>query len=419
VNKEDGVTRWIVATGHVYEEQGKAGRLIGTVQDVTEQKRAEQELLEQNRYLEQEDRRKEFFLATLGHELRNPLAALDGAIRVLARGGRSAAELQPMMTEHVAQLTNLINDLLDVSRVTRGRITLHKVRMDMTQAVKAAAAAVRSSVRAKEQELEIDMPEAVYIHGDRTRLEQVVANLLSNATKYTGEGGRIAVGLRCDDEEVELVVRDEGRGLTQQQIENAFEPFTQENPGEGGLGIGLPLVRGLVELHGGSVSAESDGPGTGCTFTVRFPVGECEESDAEESAPQAESSLPSRPRVLIVDDVRDAADMLALLLQSQGAETRCAYGGQEAIDLAREWRPSIALVDIGLPDMSGYEVARSVRSQLGASAPRLIAVTGYGQPTDRAAALEAGFDVHLVKPASADQLLRALCAPPDEARVAT
>jgi CheY-like chemotaxis protein/anti-sigma regulatory factor (Ser/Thr protein kinase) len=278
--------------------------------------------------------------------------------------------------------------------------------MDMTQAVKAAAAAVRSSVRAKEQELEIDMPEAVYIHGDRTRLEQVVANLLSNATKYTGEGGRIAVGLRCDDEEVELVVRDEGRGLTQQQIENAFEPFTQENPGEGGLGIGLPLVRGLVELHGGSVSAESDGPGTGCTFTVRFPVGECEESDAEESAPQAESSLPSRPRVLIVDDVRDAADMLALLLQSQGAETRCAYGGQEAIDLAREWRPSIALVDIGLPDMSGYEVARRLRAEQGGDQLLLLAVTGFGDPGTADKAQQAGFDERLLKPLDHRQLTR-------------
>ncbi len=386
----------------LYDRAGNLTHLIPSGLDITSRKVAEEELRAKTRQLEEESRRRELFLATLGHELRNPLAAVDGALKVVESGAREPADILRMLTRHVGQLSALIDDLLEVSRIARGKITLRKTAADLVEVVQAAVESVRSNLRAKGQRLSLSLPNELRVEGDEIRLQQIVSNLLSNASKYSLEGGRVDVRVLCEDDEAFIVVEDQGRGLDQSEVEMIFEPFVQKEPGAGGLGIGLSLVRGLVELHGGSIQAASEGPGRGSVFTARIPIGEparLEPVQRVESPP-----LPDSLRVLVIDDARDLADTHALLLRMRGAETQCAYTGAEGIERARAWNPQAVLVDLGLPDMTGYDVARAIRNAAGGEHLLLLAVTGFSESSIEEQVRSAGFDARLVKPVDLEAL---------------
>jgi two-component system CheB/CheR fusion protein len=365
-------------------------------------------LREKTKLLEQEDERKEFFLATLGHELRNPLAALANAMKVIQEGSGDPDELHPMMAAQIEQLKLLINDLLEIARVTRGTITLRKSRTDLVRVVGAAAQSVKSSVQSKSQNLDLLTPESLLVVADETRMQQILVNLMSNASKFTPAHGHIEVVVARRNDQAFLSVRDEGCGLASADQEKIFEPFVQKDPRRGGLGIGLALVKRLVELHGGSIAVESEGIDRGATFTIQIPMGDVSREELPEipPAPSADK-LPSSTRVLIIDDSVDGADSLRMLLQLRGANARCAYTGAEGLERVRSWRPHIALVDIGLPDITGYDVAKQVRAEIGDEIV-LIAMTGFGDTSAERSAFAAGFNEHLVKPVDHEQFYRIL-----------
>jgi two-component system CheB/CheR fusion protein len=364
-------------------------------------------LSEKTRELQEEDERKGFFLATLGHELRNPLAVLDNALHALQltepgrRAERFENELLPMVSTQVNQLKRLVDDLLEVSRITRGTITLSKARVDLVAILRAAIEAHAEDVRERAQIVTVSAPDTLWVHGDELRLLQIVSNLISNASKYSAKRGRVEVRLHEAAGSAVLVVRDHGRGIEARNLSRIFEPFVQTDPGTGGLGIGLPLVKRLVELHGGSVTAESPGAGQGSTFTVRLPIGD--PTGARPVAKDADlKQLPEGIRMLIIEDGRDNADSLAILLRAQGAEVRCAYSGAEGLEQAHRWMPAVILIDIGLPYMSGFEVARRIAQQNHRAL--LVATTGFSDPDTERRAKDAGFAVRLVKPIDLDQL---------------
>jgi two-component system CheB/CheR fusion protein len=372
--------------------------------DFIERAKSANSLREKTIQLEEEDERKGFFLATLGHELRNPLATLDGAMRLIEEGVRNAAELQPVMSTQIEHLKQLVNDLLEISHITRGTLSLRKSPVDLARVVRGAAKSVEDSVREKEQKLILPAPtDSLSILGDETRLEQVIANLLGNASKYTQREGTVEVVLGRAGGDAVITVRDDGRGLARAEFHRIFEPFAQTDPGVGGLGIGLALVKRLVELHGGSVAAHSEGLGRGSVFTVRLPIGEVDDAADAGDGRHLLPPFPPSTRVLVVDDARDHTDTLTLLLQVHGAETVGVYTGGEGIEQARSFRPQVALIDIGLPDMPGYEVARRIREQLG-DGILLLAVTGFGDPIAERKALQAGFDERIVKPVDHERL---------------
>jgi two-component system CheB/CheR fusion protein len=409
VARADGTESWIQVRGQIFVDEASGGvrlvRAAGVVLDVTLRRRNEEALHEKSAALEQEAKSRERFLATLGHELRNPLAALDSAMRLIERGIRTPEQVQTLLGSHIRQLTNLVNDLLDVSRIAHGKITLNVARTDLVKVVQAAARSVQSSIRVREQDLRLTLTERVEVQGDATRLEQIVANLLTNASKFTADGGRIDVTIDRDDRQATIAVRDEGRGLERDQLETIFEPFTQGSAAGGGLGIGLALVRSLVELHGGTVTAESEGLGRGSLFAVQLPIGLLTEDGESAVAPWvAACQLSAKLRVLVVDDLNDAADTLALLLESVGAETTCAYNGADGLRMAETWKPDVAIVDIGLPDITGYEVAEQIRAAENGQRMLLLAVTGYSDSSTESRARDAGFDARLLKPISFDAL---------------
>jgi PAS domain S-box-containing protein len=417
VRRADGQWRWIESWGQPRFglDESYLGH-VGTSADVTDRKLAEQAAREKSEMLEEDDRRKDLFLATLGHELRNPLAVLDLELRLLADGTRDVAESLPRFASQVDQLTLLVNDLLEVSRVTRGKLVLRKARIDLAEVVRSAVDSVAEDIREQKHALVLDLPVGLAIEGDSLRLEQVVVNLLSNASKYTPEGGRIEVGLGADAYEAVLTVRDTGRGLKPDQIERVFEPFVQAAPMADGLGLGLALVRGLVELHGGTVKIESAGLGRGCLVTVRIPVGEIE-AVPEAPAPPVIDALARPVRVLVVDDEKAYAESLTLLLDRLGAETAVAGTASEGIAQARSFRPEVMLVDIQLPDSTGYEVVKRVRAEAWAEGVRFLAITGFGNAESEHLAREAGFEVRLVKPVDPHALyevMRSVAAGPPE-----
>jgi signal transduction histidine kinase/integral membrane sensor domain MASE1/ActR/RegA family two-component response regulator len=373
----------------------------------TERKRAEEALMEA-------DRRKDEFLAMLAHELRNPLAPVRNALHVLrspAADADAAARARGVLERQVQHLTRLVDDLLDVSRVMRGRIELHKEPLDLGAAVARAVETVQPLMDARGHELTVELPaEPVPLEADLVRLAQVFANLLHNAAKYTEPGGDIRLSAAREDAGVVVRVRDNGVGIAADLLPHVFELFVQADRSiarsHGGLGIGLTVVRRLVEMHGGSVTAHSDGPDRGSEFVVRLPV------SAATLPPPGKSGGPGGPaparRVLVVDDNADAADSLAQLLRLAGHEVRVAYDGPAALEAARTYRPDAVLLDIGLPGMSGYEVAKLLRTQPGPRPTLLVAVTGYGRQEDRRRSREAGFDVHLTKPVDPHELERVL-----------
>ncbi len=371
--------------------------------------------------LREDDRRKDEFLAMLAHELRNPLAAIDGAVQV-AEGADADEQLawaREVIGRQTKQLSRLIDDLLDISRITQGKIQLRREPLDLAAAVARAVESVRPQVDARRHMLEVDVgPGPLPVEADPSRIEQVLGNLLTNAAKYTPDGGRIRLSARREGGEVVVEVEDSGVGIAPEMLPRIFDAFTQVEQtidrSQGGLGIGLTLVRRLVELHGGSVSARSEGPGRGSTFTVRLPAADCDIPARPGAAgPASRDGSRPRPRVLVVDDSADTARAMARLLGVEGYDVRVAHDGRAALDAAREHRPDVILLDIGLPGMNGYEVARAVRRDPDLAGVTLIAISGYGQDHDRRRSLDSGFDHHLVKPVDYGVLYELLAAVPN------
>jgi signal transduction histidine kinase/CheY-like chemotaxis protein len=364
--------------------------------------------------LEQQDRRKDEFLAMLGHELRNPLTAILGAVYLLqhARGPEVAVRQPPIIERQARHLSRLVNDLLDVSRVTLGKITLERQPIDLREV---ASRCVQTYQSVASHQLTLTLTERpVIVDGDLVRLEQVLSNLVTNALKYTPHGGHVRVSVRREADEALLTVEDDGSGIDAALLTSIFELFTQATPtldrSHGGLGLGLSLVKSLVERHGGHVHAHSDGLGRGSEFVVRLPLAANDLSPHTD--PDVVPAATTGTWVLVVEDNEDARATMQLLLEMWGYTVETAADGQEGLDKALARPPAVAIVDIGLPKLDGYELARQIRAQTDGP-PRLIAVTGYGQPEDRRQALAAGFDHHLSKPVDAEALALLLrsCAP--------
>ena len=417
VLSDDGGFRWIRSVGRAtLDERDQPEQFIGVVMEVTERKRAEEALRES-------DRRKDEFLATLAHELRNPLAPLANALEIIKRSADRPAVLEQsrvMMERQLSHIVRLVDDLLDVSRISRDRLELKKERVDLNRIARDAVDGCRSAIDAAGQELTVDLvSDPVWLHADPVRLVQVLSNLLANASKFTGPGGRIRLEVSRRSGEAAATVSDTGIGIAAAELPRVFDLFTQidATPGHhaAGLGIGLALVKRLVEMHGGSVSAESGGPGRGSRFRVTLPTAESIADPAPAAAPSEPPSLSSR-RILVVDDNRDAAASLGLLLETLGGEAEVAYDGEEALAKVRERRPDLVLLDIGLPGMSGHEVCRALRTEMPNGKTVIVAVTGWGQEQDRRRSREAGFDAHLVKPVTPADLLTLLAALPSARR---
>ncbi|MGI4721637.1 MAG: ATP-binding protein [Janthinobacterium lividum] len=377
--------------------------------DVTVRKRVEDELRAANRQKDQ-------FLAMLAHELRNPLAPITTAAQLLQRGtldpqrARHASDIIVRQAEH---MTDLVNDLLDVSRVTRGLAEIEKEDLDVTSVVHGAVEQVRPLLDMKRHELKLELwQQPLHVSGDRTRLVQVVSNILNNAAKYTPSGGRITLRVRSEDGEAVIAVCDNGQGIDPQVLPYIFDLFTQAertpDRSQGGLGIGLALVKSLVALHGGRVAAYSEGANQGSEFVIRLPL--LQSPPVEEEAPGEAHAHEGPVRVLVVDDNADAAQMLATLLEAHGHAVSVEYDGTGGLARAVRERPEVMLLDIGLPDIDGHELARRLRASPETAQATLVALTGYGQSDDRERAYEAGFDRHLVKPADLSELLRILAA---------
>ncbi|HVL74809.1 MAG TPA: ATP-binding protein [Noviherbaspirillum sp.] len=366
--------------------------------------------------LRQADRRKDEFLAMLAHELRNPLAPISAAAQLLRLGRldeertRQTSELIARQVDH---MTSLVNDLLDVSRVTRGLIILDRKQQDLRRIASDAVDQVRPLLDMRGHRLHVALPDTpALVHGDDKRLVQVLANLLNNAAKYTPTGGDIRLNVALLDEEVELSVIDNGIGMDPELQSHVFELFTQaertSDRSQGGLGLGLALVKSIVELHGGRVAAYSEGDGKGSAFSVRLPRSVSVAAPAAQPEQQAWRAAGGQARVLVVDDNHDAADSLAAFLLAAGYDVHVSYDPFDAIERARVLVPQVCLLDIGLPGMDGHALARRLRTLPGMADGLLIAVSGYGQPQDREAALAAGFDRHLVKPVDVPALARLL-----------
>jgi signal transduction histidine kinase len=390
------------------DASGNVRGAISAFVDITARVQAEE-------WLREADRRKDEFLAMLSHELRNPLAPILNAVGVLKRPGLSDERLEwarEVIERQVENLTRLVDDLLDVSRIAQGKIALKRENLDLAAVVARALETSRPLIEARKHKLTVKLPpQPVRLNGDLIRLAQVISNLLSNAAKYTGEGGAIRLTVETVNDEVVVRVEDNGIGIPAEDLQRIFDLFIQAeralDRAQGGLGIGLTLARGVVEMHGGRIEAFSDGPGRGSQFVARLPAlvdapgGACESSFVVKDAGIGASKTC---RVLVVDDNVDSAESLSVVLALEGHKTKTAHDGPSALELARAFRPQVTLLDLGLPGMSGYEVARELRKQPGGRKAKLIALTGYGQEEDRRKSREAGFDHHLTKPVDYDAL---------------
>lgn len=391
-------------------DTGQPIRIIGSVIDITERKRMELTLRDA-------DKRKDEFLAMLAHELRNPLAPLRTVIALLQRKqshDKQTDDFLELMQRQVTHLTRLVDDLLEVSRITQGRIALQREPLLVGSVIYSAVEDVAAMTQAHGQSLTVDIPKVtMWICGDATRLSQIFVNILNNASKYTPDGGNISIGVRADDAHITITIEDSGVGISADLLPNVFDLFAQGertlDRSKGGLGIGLSLVRKLVHLHDGAISIHSRGPGRGTTVVVHLPQLAHHEALAGAVGHETPQSETHRAlRVLIVDDNRDAADSLAILCDTEGHLTCVAYDSANALDRAQAFGPDVALLDIGLPDINGYELAERLRARGGGLTPTLIAITGYGQADDRLRAQAAGFDHHFVKPVEIDRLLKVL-----------
>jgi PAS domain S-box-containing protein len=360
------------------------------------------------------DRRKNEFLATLAHELRNPLAPIRSGLQILRLANERAAREQAreMMERQLGQMVRLVDDLLDISRITRNKLELRKARIPLASVIENAVETTRPLLDLKAHALTVTLPsQAVYLDADLTRLAQVFWNLLNNAAKYTDPGGRIELSAECQAEEAVVTVRDNGIGISGEALPSLFTIFSQVDHSlersQGGLGIGLALVKGLVEMHGGSVAADSAGVGGGSKFVVRLPLAQAGPQETNASASEVGRDSSGR-RILVVDDNRDAAASLSMMLSLLGHDTRTAHDGLEALDVAAAFRPEIVLLDIGMPKLNGYDVARRIRQEPWGANIVLVACTGWGYEEDRRRSDDAGFDQHMVKPVDPQALMKLL-----------
>jgi len=415
---KEGDLRWFYMHADWYREKDdQPYELSGVSVDIQNLKSAEAELRVAFDKLKEADARKDEFLAMLAHELRNPLAPIRAAaevLRVAPLSEHEVRETSEVIARQAEHMTSLVDDLLDVSRVTRGLVKLKKERLDVRHIVHDAVEQVNPMIGSRSHRLALHLtPLPAIVMGDKKRLVQVIANLLNNAAKFTPEGGRIEVKTQLVDDTVLLSVIDDGVGMEPDVAERVFDLFAQAertpDRSSGGLGLGLALVKSLVELHGGTVKCCSDGLGKGSRFTVCLPLLADANKDADQGAGDPRSVAPRFAlRVLVVDDNQDAAQMLGMLLKASGHEVMIEYGPRKALEVARVERPDVCLLDIGLPEMDGNELARRLKAQPETAGAVLIAVTGYGQEHDRETSLAAGFREHFVKPVDPPKLLAAV-----------
>ena len=388
--------------------------LVANVRALLRMRKAESERQAALEQLQEADRRKDEFLAMLAHELRNPLAPIRNAVEILRRSEDHEVRerARQMVARQVQHLARLVDDLLDVSRITQRKIVLKPAPVALNAVIESAVEIARPLIDAQDHELELTLlEEPLWLRIDAVRMAQAIGNLLHNAAKFTPRGGRIALQVRIAAEELAIAVEDNGVGITPETLASAFDLFTQGerslDRSQGGLGIGLSLVKGLVEMHGGRVAAASAGAGKGSRFTIALPM---RLRTAPGAAAGAEGAAPPRSacRVLVVEDNVDAAESMRMLLEAIGHEVGVVNDGALALDEARRMRPDVILLDIGLPGMDGYQLAAALRALPETSRAHLIAVSGYGQEKDRARSAQAGFDLHLVKPVDPDRLTEAI-----------
>jgi PAS domain S-box-containing protein len=405
--RKDGTLFWAgVVTTALYDEDGRLYGFAKVTQDLTERRHAEA--------LADTTQRMHEFIAMLAHELRNPLAPIRNAVALMGRKGLNDPALEAMrktIERQSLQLARLLDELLDVNRIARGDLTINREPVDVPEVIARAVETTRPLIEKRGHTLELKIPEAAMrVTGDSVRLTQALVNLLHNAAKYTPDGGRISLTALVRGAELDIRVLDNGKGIERDMLEKVFELFVQIDPlandTMGGLGVGLALVRRIIELHGGNVLARSEGPGRGAEFIVRLPLASAEVEPIAAEVAGGAGELPQL-RVLVVDDNHDAANTLALLLEAMGQQVTAVYDGPTAVSMAQKFRPDVIVTDIGMPGMSGYAVARAIRAALPDNPPVLAAVTGWGQETDKTRAEEAGFRYHFVKPIS-DEMLREL-----------
>ncbi len=401
---------------------GQQRYFTGIVRDITDRKRAEKQAYSMLIELKEADRRKDEFLAILAHELRSPLAPLHNMLEIVKRSDGSRdilRQAQETMERQLAQMVRLVDDLLDVSRITRNKLELRKEHAELASVLQHAVETCRPLAESLKHEIVVTLPpDAIYVNGDQGRLAQVFGNLLNNACKYTDPGGHIRLtAMKSEGNEVVVSIKDDGIGIPPEMLPRVYDMFTQvesaQERSQGGLGIGLTLVKELVALHDGSVEALSDGPGTGSEFVVRLPI--LVDKPERRVPPEAKVSAPMIVRrILVVDDNRDSAASLALLLNATGHEACTAYDGLEAIATAQQFRPDVVLLDIGLPKLNGYDAARHIREQSWGKKVVLVALTGWGQAEDRRRSKDSGFDHHMVKPVDYGALTAMLVSLPRE-----
>ena len=406
--RKDGTLMWANSSvSALRDASGRYTGMVAIVVDITESRQAEHSLRKVAADLAEADRRKSEFLATLAHELRNPLAPISSGLSLLRLGSDSpatVARIRQMMERQVGQMVRLIDDLLDVARISGGKIHLNPARIDVQAVIDSAIETSQPYIDAGAHQLTVTYPAPpLQLEADATRIAQVLSNLLNNAAKYTPTGGRIDITAQRDGEHVVIRVSDDGVGIPAESLGSIFEMFSQVrhtiNRAQGGLGVGLSLVRRLVEMHGGSTSAASDGAGKGTVVTVRLPLA------GSEALPGSHVSGPdlAQPqrnlRLLVADDNADAAETLAAMLALQGHTLRVAHNGADAVRIARSFLPEVSFLDIGMPDMNGYDTAAALRQIAGLEAMVLVALTGWGDANDRARSRQAGFHHHLTKPA--------------------
>jgi PAS domain S-box-containing protein len=395
----DGSVHWLEARANVFKDgHDRPVRITGVNMDVTERKRNEEALKEA-------DRRKDEFLATPAHELRNPLAPLRNALQImrLSADPQAREQASTMMERQLGQMVRPVDDLMDVNRITRGKMDLRRERVELAAVVSNAVEASRPLVERMGHALTVTLPERpVVLDADLTRLVQVFMNLLNNAAKYTDPGGRIGLSAECRGGEVMVSVRDTGVGIPPDKLQSIFDMFAQVDrsleKAQGGLGIGLTLVKRLVEMHGGGVEARSGGHGRGSEFVVRLPVPRFSAEQPRNEADNATAPPTAARRILVADDNRDAANSLAMLLRIMGNEAQTAHDGLKALAVGASFKPDVVLLDIGMPKLNGYDTCRRIREQAWGREAVLVACTGWGQDDDRRKAREAGFDLHMVKP---------------------
>ena len=416
VLRPDGTERVVLEHAElVLDERGRAVRIVGAVLDITERTRVEEALREA-------DRRKNEFLGVLSHELRNPLAPVRNALWLLDHadtGGPQAARAKEVLNRQVGHLSRMVDDLLDVTRITRGKIHLQRARIDLCELVRRTIDDHRAIFSARGVAVSARLGRLpIWIDADPTRVSQAVGNVLQNAVKFTDAGGHVEVSAGRDAQRGSVTIRDDGVGIAPDLLGRLFEPFTQADDSlhrtRGGLGLGLSLVKGLVELHGGSVEASSEGPGRGAEFVLRLPLAPEQREVAR--APRSQGAAGSSRRVLVIEDNADAADTLREMLEMWGHEVAVAHDGRAGLAQARVFAPDVVLCDIGLPEMDGYEVARAIRADPETASTFLVAVTGYALPEDQRRAAEAGFMRHLGKPVPIEVMEEVIATAPRAAR---